>query len=132
MSSKLKPYSWITCHKKSERRHVSGNANKSLRKFLSKTFVTDLCDSNVVCKCRQLYYTSMKSKTYVSGEFKNSEMRRENADAPRGPYACISLPIPSTGYGHDACAFCNKKPRTLVVVPEQFRNELFVHTGVLL
>lgn len=74
----------------------------------------------------------MKSKTDVSGEFESSEIRKENADAPRDPYACISLPIPSTGYRHDACAICNKKPRKLVIVPEQSRNELFVHTGVLL
>lgn len=70
----------------------------------------------------------MKSITDVSGE--RSEIRKENVDAPRGP--CISLPIPSTRYRHDACAICNKKPRKLVVVSEQSRNELFVHTGILL
>lgn len=44
----------------------------------------------------------MKSKTDVSGEFESSEIRKENADAPRDPYACISLPVPSAGYRHDA------------------------------
>lgn len=56
MSSKLRPYSCVTCSKRmktSERRPLSGN--KVLRKFLSKRFVTDLNESDVVCnKCRQL------------------------------------------------------------------------------
>ncbi|XP_062598202.1 uncharacterized protein LOC134259614 [Saccostrea cucullata] len=134
MSGKLRPYSCVTCHKrikKSERRPVTGSQNKALRQFLSKTFVTDLCDADVVCnKCRQLYYSSKQSEAIVS-----NEIGKENAN-PKGPQesseSCISLPIPSTGYRHDACAICSKKPRKLVVVSEQSRHELFMHTGVLL
>lgn len=65
MSSKLRQYSCVTCCtriKTSERRPLSGN--KALRKFLSKRFVTDLHESDVVCnKCRQLFYYSLRHES---------------------------------------------------------------------
>uniref|UniRef100_K1PVU3 Uncharacterized protein n=1 Tax=Magallana gigas TaxID=29159 RepID=K1PVU3_MAGGI len=129
MSSKLRPYSCVTCSKRvktSERRPLSGN--KALRKFLSKRFVTDLNESDVVCnKCRQLFYYSLKQESQYPGLNLNSD--KENV-APLE--IRTTLPIPSTGYRHDACAVCEKKPRKLVVIPEQSRLEMFVQLGVFM
>lgn len=129
MSSKLRQYSCVTCCtriKTSERRPLSGN--KALRKFLSKRFVTDLHESDVVCnKCRQLFYYSLRHESQAPGLQPNAD--KENV-AP--PEIRTTLPIPSTGYRHDACAVCEKKPRKLVVIPEQSRLEMFVQLGVFM
>ncbi|XP_062596761.1 uncharacterized protein LOC134258244 [Saccostrea cucullata] len=127
-TSKYKPYSCITCCKRiktSERRPLYGN--QALRKFLSKRFLKDLSENDVVCnKCRQLYYFSLKQGSKIP-EVHNTE-DKENA-APPDP---VTLPILSTGYRHDACGICEKKPRKLVVIPEQARLEMFVQLGVFM
>uniref|UniRef100_A0A8W8P299 Uncharacterized protein n=1 Tax=Magallana gigas TaxID=29159 RepID=A0A8W8P299_MAGGI len=129
MSSKHRPYSCVTCSKRiktSERRPLS--VNKALRKFLSKRFVTDLNESDVVCnKCRQLFNYSLKAESQYPGLNLNSD--KENV-APLE--IRTTLLIPSTGYRHDACAVCEKKPRKLGVVPEQSRLEIFVQLGVFM
>lgn len=43
-----------------------------------------------------------------------------------------TLSIPSSGYQHDACAVCEKKPRKPIVISEQLRLEIFVQRGLFM
>lgn len=128
MSCKLKSYSCVTCHKRMKKdalRFLKGSQNRSLRHFLGRTFVIDIDEKDAVCnKCRQLYYSSNQTGKQVTNE--SSETERVSV------VPSIVLPIPSAGYRHDACVICSKKPRKLVKVNEQSRQEYFISTGVFL
>lgn len=66
MSHKLRQYSCVTILNASRRRPLS--ENNALRKFLSKRFMTDLSESDIVCnKCKQLFYYSMKQESQAPG-----------------------------------------------------------------
>lgn len=90
--------------------------------------MTDLNESDVVFnKCRQLFYYFLKQESQYLGLNRNSD---KESVAPLE--IRTTLPIPSTGYRHDACAVCEKKPRRLVVIPEQSRLDMFVQLGVFM
>jgi hypothetical protein len=64
----------ILCEKRTkpqERRFLSGDNNKPLRKYLFKTFFVSVHDGDVLCgKCRRVYYTDCNQKlectSYIS------------------------------------------------------------------
>ena len=64
----------ILCEKRTkpqERRLLSGDNNKPLRKYLFKTFFVSVHDGDVLCgKCRRVYYTDCSQKlectSYIS------------------------------------------------------------------
>lgn len=103
-------YTCCTCKKRlktDERRPVKGNQNKLLRKFLSKTFMTNVCDNDVVCnKCRQLYYSSLKLRHPLIN-IQGNENFVPSCDK-------ITLEIPSSGYRHDCCLSVIRKRGNLL------------------
>ena len=132
MSCKLKSYSCVTLHKRMKKdafRILKGSQNRRFRNFLVRTFVTDTDDKDAVCnKCRQLYYGSNQTGKQVTD--RSYETERVSVVSFQDP--SIVLLIPSEGYKHDACVICTKKPRKLVKVNEQSRQEYFISTDVFL
>ena len=105
--------------KKDALRFLKGCQNRSVRYFLGRTFVIHIDEKDAVCnKCRQLCYISNQmGKQVIDGVVSFQD-------------PSIVLSITSAGYRHDECVFCSKKPRKLVKVNEQSRQEYFISTGV--
>ncbi|XP_033730151.1 uncharacterized protein LOC117319467 [Pecten maximus] len=128
-------YPCVVCSKRTkpvERRPISGN--KSLRKYLLKTYLIRAQEGDVICgRCRQQHRRHQLSNIPSSTRSNQSSdhdisAKKSRLSSPRN----ITLPIPSTGGSHTKCVVCQSFPSHLIVVPRDTKYSLFLLKGILL
>ena len=138
----------ILCEKRTkpqERRFLSGDNNKPLRKYPFKTFFVSVHDGDVLCgKCRRVYYTDCNQKlectSYISStstdnhdtEYQptSSKLQRRSEPTLLSPRN-ITLPLASIGGSHSTCFVCKKRGPKLIVASASVRFNCFLYNNII-
>lgn len=132
--SAQKSFPCCVCNKRTkpnERRNITGDQNKLLRKYLFKNFLITITNEDVIClKCRNKYNRNRYSITPENVHIETVEPATKKScfTSPRN----IKLPLSSVGGGHSTCLVCKRRGPKLVVASSNARYYIFVHKEIII
>ena len=129
--------SCVVCSKRiksvDNRRTLNGPSNKVLRKYISKYYVLQVKEDDVICgRCRLKCYKLSKAK---NAAYVNDTSKRDNTvnEASTSQSQTVySVPLKTPFSSHAQCFLCKKPGPKLVVVPSTSRYDAFIQTSILL